>query len=147
MHRFLLLFLLLAPGLSAAAPAVPTLLDRVLIAPMKTSIYVGSVTLTTAVFERSGSLLSSTYEARVFPWIFWSETGSIRISLADSQLAQLVRGERAEFSGDAENHRGKPRRVSGQATPDGPLSGRIKVRIQVDDVELIFNGRYEFSSP
>jgi hypothetical protein len=145
----LLLLLLCAPGLSLAAalPPAATNWDRITVAPMKTSIYVGSVTLTTGDLVRAGSSLAATYDARVFPWFFWSETGRIKISLTDEVLAHLAKGETAEFSGDALNHKGKPRAVTGRAQPTDPTSGKIKVRIKVDDVELIFNGRYQFSGP
>ncbi|MEY3774166.1 MAG: hypothetical protein RLZZ129_946 [Verrucomicrobiota bacterium] len=145
MLRFLLLFLLVAPGLSAA-PAAPALPDRVRVEPMKTSIYVGSVRLVPSTFERVGEDFTATYEARVFPWAFWSESGRIRLQIPATDLARLAHGEVIDFTGDAQNHRGKPRQVTGRAYPEGAATGKIKVRIAVDDVELIFNGRYEFPS-
>ena len=54
-----------------------------------------------------------------------------------------AKGETVEFTGDAKNHKGKPRRVTGRAQPANDHAGKIKVRIHVDDVELIFNGTYE----
>ena len=41
---------------------------------------------------------------------------------------------------------GKPREVTGRVYPAGPNSGKIKVRIHVDDLELIFNGTYTLST-
>ncbi len=143
--RLLLLCLLLALPITTRAVA-PAFWDRVSIEEMKTSIYVGHVTLTTAVFERTGSTLASTYEAKVFPWFFWGETGRITITLTDAELASLARGETTDFTGDARNHKDKPRRVTGRAYPADATTGRIKVRIHVDDVELIFNGNYRFES-
>jgi hypothetical protein len=149
MPRSLLCLLLLlgAVGVLAAQPAaILTGWDRVRIAPMKTSIYVGSVSLTTAVFVRDGSTLASTYDAKVWPWFFWGETGRITISLTDANLASLARGERAEFTGTAANHKNKPRTVTGYAQPADAISGKIKVRIGVDDTVLIFNGTYRFEA-
>lgn len=137
-------FCTLTPLSAATAPAAADW-DRVAIAPMKTSIYVGSVTLATGMFERQGATLATTYAAKVFPWIFWSETGHITIQLTEAVLAQLARGETTEFTGDAVSHKGKPRRVTGRAQPADASSGKIKVRIKIDDVELIFNGPYQFS--
>ncbi len=116
---------------------------RVNVPAMKTSIYVGSVTLTTATFARSGDQWSSTYHAKVFPWFPWSEHGDITITVTDADLARLAKGETVEFTGDAKNHKGKPRKVTGRAQPANDHTGKIKVRIHVDDVELIFNGSYE----
>lgn len=120
--------------------------DSVTVAPMKTSIYVGSVTLTTAVLKRSGDTFSTTYEAKVWPWFFWSETGRIAITLPQSQLEKLARGERVEFTGEAFNHKNKPRKVTGRADFINGGGGKIKVRISVDDTEVIFNGTYRFNN-
>jgi len=118
---------------------------RVTVPAMKTSIYVGSVTLSTSTFERRGDQWSTSYNAKVFPWFPWSEHGDITITVTDADLARLAKGETVEFTGDAQNHKKKPRKVTGRAQPANDHAGRIKVRIHVDDVELIFNGSYELS--
>ena len=145
--RFILLTALLFTAARAAESAAPApTLDRVIVPPMKTSIYVGSVTLTTSAFRRDGDKFAATYEAKVFPWFFWSETGGITITVTAADLARLARGETVEFVGDAFNHKNKPRKVTGRAQPADARSGKFKVRIHVDDVELIFNGPYQFGS-
>lgn len=142
--RLLLAALLFAPFAPAAPLARPEW-NRVDVPAMKTSIYVGSVALTTSAFKRDGDAFAATYAAKVFPWFFWSETGTIRITITDDDLQKLARGERCEFTGEALNHKNKPRHVTGYADPADPATGRIKVRIAVDDVELIFNGPYKLS--
>jgi hypothetical protein len=138
--RALLALLLLCGSVThlAAAPVW----NRATVAPMKTGIYVGSVTLATTPFARNGDTFTSSYEAKVRPWFFWNESGQIRIDLTEAALERLARGETVEFTGDARNHKNKPRRVTGRAQPADAASGKIKVRIHVDDVELIFNGTY-----
>jgi len=132
-------------SLRAAEPAaILTGWDRVTVAPMKTSIYVGSVTLTTQPFVREGSTLATTYEAKVWPWFFWGETGRITITLTDANLASMARSERTEFTGTATNHKNKPRTVTGRAQPADAVSGKFKIRIMADGHELIFNGAYRF---
>ena len=140
--RSLLWFWLTLPVIAAAAPSLAPDWNRVQIEPMKTSIYVGRVTLLTEPFVRSGNTFTATYQAKVFPWAFWNETGEIRIVIDEANLAKLRRGERCEFTGEALNHKQKPRHVTGYADPSGAHRGRIKVRICVDDTELIFNGPY-----
>jgi hypothetical protein len=144
-HRLIvmlrLLIVLFACSHAAFATAAPV--DGVMVPAMKTSIYVGSVTLTTSEFRRSGDEFSATYEAKVFPWFFWSETGGITMRVPEAELARLAQGETIEFTGDAFNHKNKPRKVTGRAQPADNASGKIKVRIHVDDVELIFNGPYQ----
>ena len=140
----LLLTLQIAASLPAAEPAASGW-DRVSVAPTKTSIYIGSVTLTTGVFERQGSTLSTTYAAKVFPWFFWSENGRITISLSDEELAHVAKGETAQFSGSGTNQKNKLRKVTGRAQPVDATSGKIKVRIMADGIELIFNSTYLLS--
>lgn len=120
--------------------------DSVMIGPMKTSIYVGSVSLATSEFRREGDKFTATYVAKVWPWFFWGETGRITITLPRPDLARLARGERVEFTGEASNHKNKPRHITGRADRTDAANGKIKVRIGVDDTELIFNGTYRFSN-
>jgi hypothetical protein len=146
--RLLLCLLLMSGAVSgparADAPAGAGEWDTVVVAPIKTSIYVGSVTLTTSVFQRAGDEFTATYEAKVWPWFFWNETGRIAIRMPPTELERLARGERIEFAGEATNHKGKPRHVTGRADRTDAATGKIKVRIGVDDTELIFNGTYRF---
>ncbi len=137
--------LLLALGALATlrAEGPPPAPPRVIVAPMKTSIYVGSVTLTTTDFLARDGGFQATYEAKVRPWFFWGETGSITIRLPATELARLTQGHAVEFTGEATNHRNKPRTVTGRAQPAGATSGKIKVRIMADGIELIFNGSYQ----
>ena len=118
--------------------------SHVSVGPMKTSIYVGSVKLTTGAFDRQDSTLSTNYEAKVTPWFFWNESGRITISLSEADFATLAKGQTVEFKGDAKNHKNKPRTVTGRAQPADATSGKIKVRVMADGVELIFNGTYHF---
>jgi hypothetical protein len=120
--------------------------DSVTIEPVKTSIYVGSVTLSTSEFRRTGDDFTATYEAKVWPWFWWNETGHITIHLAAAELARLARGERVEFTGDAANQKNKARHVTGRADRTGEGKGKIKVRIGVDDTELIFNSTYRVNN-
>ena len=131
--------------LPAAAPAAAvTGWDRVSVGPMKTSFYIGSVTLKTETFVRQGSNLTTNYEARVFPWFFWSETGRISITLTDANLASMAQNETTEFASEAVNHRNKPRQVTGRTQPTDATSGKFKIRIMADGHELVFNGTYRF---
>lgn len=142
----LCLLLALTGVTSHASDALTPGASRVIVAPMKTSIYVGSVTLTTADFVQAGDEFTSTYEAKVRPWFFWGETGRISIKLTGSELTRLALGQTVEFKGEATNHKNKPRTVTGRAQPAEALAGKIKVRIMADGIELIFNGSYQLAA-
>jgi hypothetical protein len=118
----------------------------VAIAPAKTSIYIGTVTMTMPTFQRNGDRFESSYTAKVFPYFFYNEKGTLGIDFDTEQLARLGRGERVEFSGAARNDLGEDRRIEGHATPADPESGKIKVRVFVSKkIELIFNTTYRFT--
>ena len=146
----------LRPGLLLALAALVTLRadttrpaggwDAVTVAPMKTSIYIGSVTLTAAEFRRVGDKFATTYEAKVRPWFFWSETGRASITVPQADLERLARGERVEFTGEGTNQKNKPRKITGYAERADGATGKIKVRLSADGIELVFNGTYRFNN-
>lgn len=133
---------------SAAEPAAPALTSRyarVEIAPTKTSIYVGSVTLTMPVFQRHDGVYESTYAAKVFPYFFYNEIGRLLIDVPDEALARIARGESIDFHGRGIRSDGTERRVEGRATPTDAYGGKIKVRVFVSKrIQLIFNTTYRF---
>jgi hypothetical protein len=119
--------------------------NRVEIAPTKTSIYIGNVSLTMPMFQRSGITYSSTYVAKVFPYFFQNENGELSIDLPDEELRRLERGEVVHFVGRGKNTDGEDRRIEGRAIPTDSQSGKIKVRVFVSKkIQLIFNTTYRF---
>jgi hypothetical protein len=137
---------LFAPGARAGADLSRYSVVR--IAPVKTSVYVGSVTLTVTPFLHLGSNFTSTYSAKVFPYFFYNEAGKISIPITDETLRKLSQGETITFSGKGVSDQGSERLVEGKATPTGPDGGKIKVRISVSKrIALIFNTTYELSAP
>lgn len=145
--RALLCLVFLAAGVFGAengAPANPGY-SRVEVAPAKTSIYIGIVSLTMPPFVRRDDAFESTYAARVFPYFFYNERGTLRIDMTDTQLSALARGEPIEFTGRGVRDDGIERRVEGKATPSDAQSGKLKVRVFVSKrIELIFNTTYRF---
>ena len=137
--------------LALAAPTPPSverpLTDyaRVDVAAAKTSIYVGSVSLTMPTFVRAKGVFETTYVAKVFPYFFYNQNGKLNVEFSDEQLRKLERGEVTEFKGQAIAEDGELLRVEGKATPADANSGKLKVRVLVSKrVELIFNTTYRF---
>lgn len=120
--------------------------DKVIAEESSTSIYVGNVTLMMSPFSRDGGSYLASYKAKVFPYFFMSEHGSIRIDLSDDDLARVARGETVEFKGRAETSGKEERLITGRAAPTDATQGRIKVRVFVTKkIQLIFNTTYRFS--
>ena len=147
-----------AVGMAAAEDPAPALLPpddaplggryaQVTVEPTKTSIYIGSVSLTMPPFARRAGVYSTDYSAKVFPFFFYNERGHLSIEFSDDNLRQLLRGETVEFKGHARNSYGAERRIEGRAIPDaaGAGRGKIKVRVGVGRIELIFNTVYGFT--
>ena len=136
-----LLAIALAVSVSVyAAPAI----ERVEVAPTKTSVYVGSVSMTMRAFNRRDGGFESTYVAKVFPYFFYNETGTLRIEFSDTMLADLQRGTPVEFQGHAQRTDGAGRHIEGKATPTDATTGKLKVRVRYSKrVELIFNTTYK----
>ena len=119
--------------------------NRVEIAPTKTSIYIGSVSMTLPVFERQNGTYSSTYTAKVFPYFFYNEHGRLSIDVSDEDLRRLERGETINLKGRGVSSDGGIRPVEGRAVPADARSGKIKVRVFVSKkIQLIFNTTYRF---
>ena len=136
-------------GLPARATEAAALkrYDRVEIAPAKTSIYVGSVSMTLTPFLRKDGVYHSAYHAKVFPYFFWNEQGWIAIELSDDALRQLAKGEVVQFKGRGMNDDGEERHIEGRAVPADANSGKIKVRVFVSKrIQLIFNTTYRIGT-
>lgn len=129
----------------AAADTAPPGFERVVVAPAKTSIYLGTVSMTMPAFARVEGGYEASYVAKVFPFFFYNEAGRLRVDISDAALRQLARGEVIEFKGRAVREDGAERRVEGKATPADATSGKIKVRVFYSKrIELIFNTTYRF---
>src|SRR4051812_4298830 len=103
--------------------------DHVVVPPAKTSIYLGSVTMTLPDFVRKNGNYESSYQAKVFPYFFSNEQGRLTVEISDEQLTRLERGERIEFKGRGVRDDGTERRIEGTATPIDATSGKLKVRV------------------
>ena len=147
LRGLLLLGLVLTAGLprGRAEEAGLARYAQVEIAPTRTSIYIGSVSLTMPSFSRQGGAYVSAYAAKVFPYFFYNEQGTLSIEAPDALLARLSRGETVEFTGRAVSAGGEERRIAGKATPRDAATGSLKVRVFVSRrIQLIFNTTYRF---
>lgn len=125
--------------------AIPPGYETVRVDTVKTSIYVGNVTLTTTPLRAEGDRYVGDYRAKVFPYFFSNEHGHLWIAFNEEDFARLARGERVNFTGRAENTDKEERRIEGFATPVDAKHGKIKVRVYVSKkIELIFNSTYQF---
>jgi len=143
MLRAVTVFLLLIGGPGRAAE--PGAYAQVDVAPCRTSIYIGVVSLELPTLTRTATTYSAPYSAKVFPYFFASESGTLSVDLSDAELAQLAHGAAIDFHGRGVRSDGAERRVEGRATPTDAQSGKLKVRVFVSErIQLIFNTTYRF---
>ncbi len=143
--RILLAGILLPLGAAVPSGLQPAPFARVEIATAKTSIYVGTVSLIVQPLRRRGPVYLARYQARVFPFFFYDEEGSLQITVSDPALRRLTSGHPIEFSGQAVRDDGAIRRVEGRAVPTDRRSGRIKVRVFLSrHIALTFHSSYRF---
>jgi hypothetical protein len=136
-----------APAPAVATPSPAPDYARVDVAPAKTSIYIGTVSLAMPAFVREGDTYASAYTAKVFPYFFYNEAGRLAIDFSAAQLARLAAGETVEFTGRALRSDGAVHRLEGRAAPADAFSGKLKVRVFVSArIELIFNTKYRFAA-
>ena len=150
LRRPMLLCLLLLPALwpHRAAGSALDRYDVVEIAPVKTSIYLASVSLSVPQFVRHGQVYESAYSAKIFPYFFWNEKGRLRIDVTDETLRQFARGEPFSFSGRAIRDDGTERKVTGFITPENAWGGKVTVRVFVTrHHSLAFDTTYRLAGP
>ncbi|MSU70333.1 MAG: hypothetical protein EXS39_06105 [Opitutaceae bacterium] len=118
----------------------------VTVAPAKTSIYVGSVSLSLTPCARNNGTYATSYVAKVFPFFFYNEQGKLWIVFSDDDLHRLERGETVNFTGHAHSDDGEERRVEGRATRIDATGGKIVVRVFVSKrIGLVFNTTYRIA--
>ncbi|MDO8540351.1 MAG: hypothetical protein Q7S40_07900 [Opitutaceae bacterium] len=145
MVRAATVFLIACVATAQAAELPLDAFRRVVVPPAKTSIYIGTVTMTMPPFVRANGTYSTAYTAKVFPFFFYNEQGTLTIEMPDESLRKLERGEPVDLKGVAVRTDGAQRRVEGRATPADAKSGKLKVRVFVSKrTELIFNTTYRF---
>jgi hypothetical protein len=138
----LLALTLSAPLCGADDPLAPY--SVVAIKPATTSIIIATVSMTMPPFVRKKFVYSSTYYAKVFPYFFYNERGRIWIIVSDDDLRRVAKGQTVDVTGHALSDSGEERKVNGRATPTGPTSGKIKVRVFVTRrIALVYDTTYE----
>ena len=145
-RRFTLVALCGFALIAAGADAPLSRYEQVAVEPARTSIYIGTVSLTIPALARKDGVYESRYSATVFPFFFYNEQGRLSIEISDEMLRRVERGESVEFKGRGVRDDGAERRIEGKATPVDAAGGKLKVRVFYSKrIELIFNTTYRFA--
>jgi hypothetical protein len=137
----------LAPWTSARADVVPHGLSVIAVAPAKTSIYIGRLTVTPGLFVHDASGYNASLGIDLWPYGY-HEDAKVGIAVSAETLARLERGESVEFAGRVTRRNGQTRRVTGRAVPTGPDSGTIEVRVFLGGkISVSFSTTYRSAVP
>jgi hypothetical protein len=133
-------------GATATDPALARFAE-VDATPVKTSIYIGTVTLLPGPFLRIPGQYTATYAAKVFPYFFADESGRMYIDVTDDMIRQIAAGQPIRFRGKAIRTDGAVRTVEGSATPTSANGGNLKVKIHVGKhLTLSFGTTYQLAA-
>ncbi len=124
-------------------PASPW--NSVVVSKMRTATPFGIVTLTPSRFVRQGAEWRATYSARVWPWAFKSEAGTLVLPATPNQLAQLQSGTTTQFSVRAANQDGAERRATCTVKPSTADHGQLTLKLSVDGWTLKLRGHYQLA--
>jgi hypothetical protein len=108
----------------------------------KTHIPATRIRLNIAPLSRTDHGYSSTYSVKVFPFFFFNEHGSIEINLDEDCIQRIEAGETVSFGGNAINHRGAKRKITGEAVPGDLDSGDLEIIITASGFDLTFDTSY-----
>ncbi len=102
------------------------------------------ITLSAGTLKRTESGYTADYRVDVFPFFFFSESGSVHIDVSPESMGRLQSGQVISVSGKAINNHDRSRRLEGRVYPDDLLTGRIRLVVYVGRIELIFKTTYRF---
>jgi hypothetical protein len=145
----LALIMLLVPNwasaqVSTAPPTTPgTIIPKLLIDPSSTSVSLGKVSLSVDPLNHKGGVYVGDYQLKVVPYFFRSEKGTLKLEASDDTMHKLLGGIPVKFTGKASNNKnGKPKVITGNATPLTNDKGSVTFSVETDNGPMIFKTSY-----
>ena len=140
-YRILLLALLL-PLLTARAAEDSGRFSVIHVAPARTSIYIGRLTVTPGPFQRTATGYKADLGVDLAPY-FYHDDAHVTIEVADAKLGDLQNGKAIDFRGRVIRSNGQSRRLTGRAIPTGPNGGLIEILVYLtSQVTVSFSTTY-----
>jgi hypothetical protein len=140
--------------LAAAMPLLPARamddLARysvIFVAPARTSIYIGRLTVTPGPFVRTGAGYKANLSVDLSPY-FYHDDALVQIDVPAAKVLALQRGEAIDFKGSVIRRNGQARRLAGRAVPTNPLAGTIDIHVFLtSQVTVSFSTTYRVAAP
>lgn len=99
-------------------------------------------TLTVSPLKRRDDRFVGSYTVTVAPLPIANEAGSFEVALPPDSLRNLVDKRPIAFKGNATNDAGKPRTITGTATPKDARGGAIQIDVISERGTLRYNTTY-----
>ena len=148
----LVFFLVLFPnGLEAqnvaSSPKMgATVKRRMFVDPSSTTVSHNKVRLIVAPLTHQGKFYVGSYQLKVFPYFFKSETGTLKLDAPDESVRKFAEGTEMKFTGKATNNKGaKDKVITGKATPSDKDKGSLIFSLETDNGRMTFKTSYHFA--
>ena len=116
---------------------------RLFIAPSSAKLFLGSASLIVDPLAYHAGSYSGDYEIKVVPYFFKSENGTLVLQTPEDSIRKLEQGLAVDFIGKATNNKkGKPKNVTGRATPAADDRGAVTFTVTTDNGPVIFKTSY-----
>jgi hypothetical protein len=121
-------------------PFLPPCID-----PSSTTVSLGKASLIVNPLTHKGKFYGGDYQLKVVPYFFQSEKGTLELEASDDTVHKLLGGIALEFTGKATNNKnGKPKVITGKATPLTNEKGSLTFSIVTDNGPMVFDTSYPF---
>lgn len=144
----LLLLLFVASFTTRAEPAadlVPRSAPRIVIKSSSASLAGGKATLLASTLRRQEDKYIGSYQLKVTPYFFKSESGSLSVAVSDESLSKLAAGSPVSCAGmavSAGSRKGRAITVKAIPASVGSRNGTLTIKIPTENGELLFTPSY-----
>ena len=119
---------------------------RMFVDPCSTTVSHNKVRLVVGPLTQEGKFYVGSYQLKVFPYFFKSETGTLKLDAPDEGFRKFTEGTEMKFTGKATNNKGaKDKVITGKAMPSDEDKGSLIFSLETDNGRMTFKTSYHFA--
>ncbi|MEO7933041.1 MAG: hypothetical protein ABIT76_07775 [Chthoniobacterales bacterium] len=130
-------------GLAVSSFAHAEEAPKMIVEPSATKVSLAKANLIVSTLEHEKEAYLGSYQLKVTPFTFKSETGKLFLQASDETVMQMTKGEPVKFTGKATNDKGDVKVVTGQTTPADTSHGAVSFSVQTENGPMVFNTSYK----
>jgi hypothetical protein len=125
---------------SAYADDVP----KMIVQPSATKVAaLAKANLTVSPLEHQEKAYVGSYQLKVTPFTFKSESGKLFLNAPEETVRQIKKGQPVAFTGKATNAAGEVKIVRGKTTPETNEHGAVTFSVETENGSMVFNTSYQ----